>query len=147
MANKISGRSWLVWFNNGSSGSPEWLPIACSTSNKLNTSLDAIDATSKCGNDMQPGDSFSQTIDIDGFSVTESGSPTLVSESKLYDLMVNKTIFEVKIGKLSPTADVDYRYEGNTWVSKLDEDAADKDKVKFTATLTVSEPPLEKIDE
>lgn len=139
---KISARDWILWWNNGTTEAPDWFPVACLTSNKLASALDAIDATSKCGDDIQPGDSFSQTIDVDGFTVTESGEQTSVSEGQLYDLHVAKTIAEWKIGKLDPTVDLDYKYTGSGWVSKLDEDSTDKDKVKFSGTITISSPPM-----
>lgn len=136
---KISARDWLVFISEDSGVS--YKPVACLTSNEFTSSNSPIDVTSKCGDEMVPGVKFEQSISMEGFTITESGTPTKASTSKLYDLHVDKTEFLVRIAKANPTGQ-DNKYEGTVFINEWSESAPDAEYNTFSCTMTVKNPPL-----
>lgn len=136
---KISARDWLVFISEDNGAN--YLPVACLTSNEFTSSNGVIDATGKCGDDYLPGVKFEQSVSLEGFTITQSGTPTSASTSKLYDLHVDKTEFLVRIAKAAPTAQ-DNKYEGKVFISEWSEAAPDTEANTFSCTLTVKNPPL-----
>jgi hypothetical protein len=136
---KIKGRDWIVYASED--GGTTYKPIACLTSNELTSSNAPIDASSKCGNEFLTGDKLEQSISVEGFAITETGTPAKVSASKIYDLQIDKTVFKAKIAKAAPVAG-DITYTGDVFVSEFTESSADGELNNFTATLTVALPPM-----
>lgn len=136
---KIKAKDWVVYVSEDAGTT--YKPVACLTSNEFSSSNSPIEANSKCGNEMLPGDIIEQSIDVEGFAITETGTPTKVSASKLYDLMIDKTVFTCKIAKASPVAG-DITYTGTVFVSDWNESSDDGDLNNFTATFTVATPPM-----
>jgi hypothetical protein len=136
---KIKARDWIVYASED--GGTTYKPIACLTSNELTSSNAPIDASSKCGNEFLTGDKLEQSISVEGFAITETGTPAKVSASKIYDLQIDKTVFKAKISKAVPVAG-DITYTGDVFVSEFTESSADGELNNFTATLTVALPPM-----
>jgi predicted secreted protein len=136
---KVSGRDYLLLADIDGDGT--FKPVACLTSNAITSSLNVIDATSKCGNQMQPGPAYNQTIKADGFAIDQTGTASKDSYNQLYSAFVGKTIFAIKMGEATPVSG-NVVYSGNVFISSFDVTAADKEDVKFSATLTVAVPPL-----
>lgn len=135
----ISARDWLVFISEDSGAN--YLPVACLTSNEFTSSNSPIDVSSKCGDSMLPGVKFEQSISMEGFTITQSGTPTKASTSKLYDLHVDRTEFLVRIAKASPTAQ-DNKYEGTAFINEWSETGSDAEANTFSCTMTVKNPPL-----
>ena len=136
---KVSARDYILLADL--TGGTTFLPIACLTTNSLTSTVNTIDATSKCGDQFQPGPSFTQSFKADGFAIDETGTPAKDSYQQLYAAHAARTVFPMKMGKAVPVAG-DITYSGTVWISNFDVNAADKDDVKFTATFVVYTPPV-----
>ena len=136
---KVSGRDYLLLADIDGDGT--FKPVACLTSNAITSSLNVIDATSKCGDQFQPGPAYNQSIKADGFAIDQTGVASKDSYNQLYNAFTAKTIFAIKMGPSTPVAG-NVVYSGTIFISSFDVTAADKEDVKFSATLTVAVPPL-----
>ena len=136
---KVSARDYILLADIDNDGT--FKPVACLTSNSLTSTLNVIDATSKCGDQYQAGPSFNQSFRAEGFAIDETGTPAKDSYQQLYAAHAARTTFAMKMGKATPAAG-DITYSGSVFISAFDVNAADKDDVKFTATFTVAVPPL-----
>ena len=136
---KVSARDYILLADIG--GTSTFLPVACLTTNSLTSTVNTIDATSKCGDQFQPGPSFTQSFKADGFAIDETGTPAKDSYQQLYAAHAARTVFAMKMGKATPTTG-DITYSGLVWISNFDVNSADKDDVKFTATFVVYAPPV-----
>ena len=136
---KVSARDYILLADID--GDATFKPVACLTSNSLTSTVNTIDATSKCGDEFQPGPSFTQSFQAEGFAIDETGTPAKDSYQQLYTAHKDRTVFAMKMGKASPTTG-DITYSGNVWISNFDVTADDKDDVKFSATFVVYAPPV-----
>jgi hypothetical protein len=136
---KVSARDYILLADID--GNATFKPVACLTSNSLTSTVNTIDATSKCGDEFQPGPSFTQSFECEGFAIDETGSPAKDSYQQLYAAHAARTVFAMKMGKATPTSG-DITYSGSVWISNFDVNADDKDDVKFTATFVVYAPPV-----
>jgi len=136
---KVSARDYILMADID--GDSTFKPVACLTSNSITSTVNVIDATSKCGDQFQPGPAYTQTIKADGFAIDQTGTASKDSYNQLYAAFVNKTIFAMKMGEATPVTG-NVVYSGTVFVSAFDVNAADKDDVKFSATFTVALPPL-----
>lgn len=136
---KVSARDYILLADIDGDGT--YKPVACLTSNSITSSLNVIDATSKCGDQFQPGPAYNQTIKADGFAIDQTGTASKDSYNQLYAAFIGKTVFGIKMGEAVPVAG-NVVYSGTVFVSSFDVTAADKDDVKFSATFTVALPPL-----
>ena len=136
---KVSARDYILLADLA--GGTTFLPVACLTTNSLTSTVNTIDATSKCGDQFQAGPAFTQSFKADGFAIDETGTPSKDSYQQLYTAHAAKTAFNMKMGKATPTSG-DVYYSGQVFISNFEVNAADKDDVKFTATFVVTLPPL-----
>jgi hypothetical protein len=136
---KVSARDYILLADID--GNATFKPVACLTSNSLTSTVNTIDATSKCGDEFQPGPSFTQSFECEGFAIDETGTPAKDSYQQLYAAHAARTVFAMKMGKATPTSG-DITYSGQVWISNFDVNADDKDDVKFTATFVVYAPPV-----
>ena len=136
---KVSARDYILLADID--GDATFKPVACLTSNSLTSTVNTIDATSKCGDQFQPGPSFTQSFQAEGFAIDETGTPAKDSYQQLYAAHAAKTVFSMKMGKATPAAG-DITYSGQVWISNFDVNADDKDDVKFSATFVVYAPPV-----
>lgn len=136
---KVSARDYILLADID--GNATFKPVACLTSNSLTSTVNTIDATSKCGDEFQPGPSFTQSFQCEGFAIDETGSPAKDSYQQLYAAHAARTVFAMKMGKATPTSG-DITYSGSVWISNFDVNADDKDDVKFSATFVVYTPPV-----
>jgi hypothetical protein len=140
---KVSARSYLLFADAANTGT--YTVVACLTSNAITSSNNIIDASSKCGDDYEPGPNFKQQIKADGFAIDQTGTPSKDSYDLLYSLHVAKTKFAIKMGPSSP-ASGNVVYGGQptdlVFISNWDLNAPDKEDVKFSATFEVVNPPL-----
>jgi hypothetical protein len=139
---KVSGRDYILLADINNDGT--FKPVACLTSNSLTSTLGTIDATSKCGDQYTPNQSFNQSFECEGFAIDETGVPSKDSYQQLYAAHAAQTLFAIKMGKAVPVAgDITYGGAGQlVFISNFGVNAADKDDVKFTATFVVSVPPI-----
>lgn len=136
---KVSARDYILLADID--GDATFKPVACLTSNSLTSTVNTIDATSKCGDQFQPGPSFTQSFECEGFAIDETGTPAKDSYQQLYAAHAARTVFSMKMGKATPAAG-DITYSGQVWISNFDVNADDKDDVKFSATFVVYAPPV-----
>jgi hypothetical protein len=140
---KVSGRDYILLADINNDGT--YKPVACLTSNSLTSTLGTIDATSKCGDQYTPNQSFNQSFECEGFAIDETGTPSKDSYQQLYTAHAAQTLFAIKMGRATPVAG-DVYYGGTStslvFISNFNVNAADKDDVKFTATFVVSVPPI-----
>ena len=136
---KVSARDYILLADID--GDSTYKAVACLTSNSLTSTVNTIDATSKCGDQFQPGPSFTQSFECEGFAIDETGTPAKDSYQQLYAAHAARTVFNMKMGKATPAAG-DITYSGQVWISNFDVNADDKDDVKFTATFVVYAPPV-----
>jgi len=136
---KVSARDYILLADIDGDGT--YKPVACLTTNSLTSTVNTIDATSKCGDQFQPGPAFNQSFKCDGFAIDETGTPSKDSYQQLYVAHSARTVFAMKMGKAVPAAG-DITYSGTVFISNFDVTAADKEDVKFSATFVVALPPL-----
>lgn len=136
---KVSARDYILLADID--GDSTYKAVACLTSNSLTSTVNTIDATSKCGDQFQPGPSFTQSFQCEGFAIDETGTPAKDSYQQLYAAHAARTVFAMKMGKATPTSG-DITYSGSVWISNFDVNADDKDDVKFSATFVVYAPPV-----
>lgn len=140
---KVSARDYILLADLA--GGTTFIPVACLTTNSFTSTVNTIDATSKCGDQYQAGPSYTQSFKGDGFAIDQTGAPSKDSYQQLYDAHAAGTVFTIKMGKASPsTGDVYYGGEttSTVFISNFDVTAADKDDVKFSATFVVCVPPI-----
>lgn len=135
---KINSRDWLLFVSTDNGVT--YLPVACLTTQDLQSTLNTVDTTSKCGNEWQPGVKIEQKISFEGWTTVSTGTPVEYSLSALYDLHTARTVFLWKIGKALPVTG-DYYFTGDGYISELTETAKDQDYNNFKGTLTVKTPP------
>lgn len=136
---KVSARDYILTADIDNDGT--FKAVACVTTNSMTSTVNTIDATSKCGDQYQAGPSFTQSFKAEGFAIDETGTPSKDSYQQLYTAHAAKTAFNMKMGKSTPTSG-DVFYSGQVFISDFEVNAADKDDVKFTATFVVTVPPL-----
>ena len=140
---KVSARSYLLFADAENTGT--YTVVACLTSNSITSSNNVIDASSKCGDDYEPGPNFKQQIKAEGFAIDETGVESKDSYDVLYSLHTAQTKFAIKMGPASPVSG-SVTYGGTAtdlvFISAWDLTAPDKEDVKFTATFEVVNPPL-----
>jgi len=136
---KVSARDYILLADID--GDATFKPVACLTSNSFTSTVNTIDATSKCGDQFQPGPAFTQSFKAEGFAIDETGTPAKDSYQQLYAAHAARTVFSMKMGKAVPTAG-DITYSGQVWISNFDVNSDDKDDVKFSATFVVYAPPV-----
>jgi hypothetical protein len=136
---KVSARDYILTADID--GDATFKAVACLTTNSMTSTVNTIDATSKCGDQYQAGPSFTQSFKAEGFAIDETGTPSKDSYQQLYTAHAAKTAFNMKMGKATPIAG-DVYYSGQVFISDFEVNAADKDDVKFTATFVVTLPPL-----
>ena len=136
---KVSARDYILTADID--GDATFKAVACLTTNSMTSTVNTIDATSKCGDQYQAGPSFTQSFKGEGFAIDETGTPSKDSYQQLYAAHAAKTAFNMKMGKATPTAG-DIVYSGEVFISDFEVNAADKDDVKFTATFVVCTPPI-----
>jgi hypothetical protein len=140
---KVSARDYILLADLA--GGTTFIPVACLTTNSLTSTVNTIDATSKCGDQFQAGPSYTQSFKGDGFAIDQTGAPSKDSYQQLYDAHASGTVFTIKMGKASPNVgDVYYGGDATStvFISNFDVTAADKDDVKFSATFVVCVPPI-----
>lgn len=139
---KVSARDYILLADIDNDGT--FKPVACLTSNTMTSTVNTIDATSKCGDQFQAGPAFTQSFRGEGFAIDETGTPSKDSYQQLYAAHAARTSFNMKMGKATPAAgDITYGGVGSlVFISNFNVNAADKDDVKFTATFVVSVPPI-----
>ena len=136
---KVSARDYILLADIDGDGT--FKPVACLTTNSMTSTVNTIDATSKCGDQFQAGPAFNQSFTCDGFAINETGTASKDSYKSLYAAHAAATVFPMKMGKATPTTG-DIVYSGSVFISNFNVNAADKDDVKFTATFVVTAPPL-----
>ena len=140
---KVSARDYILTADIDNDAT--FKAVACLTTNSMTSTVNTIDATSKCGDQFQAGPSFTQSFKGEGFAIDETGSPSKDSYQQLYAAHAARTQFTIKMGKATPTTG-DVYYGGlstsTVFISDFEVNAADKDDVKFTATFVVCTPPI-----
>lgn len=135
---KLKGRAYIL---EASIDGLDFKPVACGTSNGIESEVGTIDFTSKCGDLYEPNGSFSQSFSFEGFAIDEIGTPSKNSYLQLYDAHIASAKFNVRMSDASATVG-SIRFIGEVFISSWSMDAADKEGVTFSATFTVVTPPL-----
>lgn len=138
---KIKARTILLQYSED--GVVAYLPVACSTEDSFESTIAAIDANTKCGNEMLAGDIVEQSISISGQTITITGIPAKVSTSDLYTIHSTKINGFWKYGPVTPvTGDVTLSFRGV--VDSLTINNSDGELQTFDANITVTNAPATK---
>ncbi len=117
-----------------------WKPVACLTSNSLNTTVSVIESQTKCSPGVieKQGGTFSYTIDAEGeyIDTTSVGGDTAKkSHDALLALQMAKTLIEWKIDT-DITDATSIKYYGTALISDLSLSQGSGDELStFSATL------------
>lgn len=132
---EISGNDIGLYVNEGTTGSPDWKLVACSTSDGFSGSTDTVTISNKCEEGFTknlPGDkSWSFTGDAYAQTAPEANQ---ISYDEVYDLWANGTVSEWKLESVNGASEY-YRF-GEAFISDLSETAASGDYLQFNLTLT-----------
>lgn len=120
----------------------QFLILVCQTDLTFDRSRDTINANSKCGADQIPANTatyeISGTAQIWLFDNDDPESSTKLSEAAADRLLVNKTIFDWKIGPLSGlSVPGDVVYDGSGFFSNLSTSWPNEDVATFDFTIGV----------
>jgi hypothetical protein len=120
----------------------QFLILVCQTDLTFDRSRDTIDANTKCGPDQIP--SNNPTFEISGtaqvwlFDDDNPESATKLSEAGADRLLVNKTVFEWKIGPLSGVqVPGDVVYSGEGFFTNLSTSWGNEDAASFDFTISI----------
>ncbi len=117
-----------------------WKPVACLTSNNLNSSLEVIESRTKCfpGVTKKTAGSFDYTIDAEGeyLDTTSVGGDTAKkSHDALFALQQAKTLVQWKIDTEVGNAD-SIKYYGSAYITDLGATWPVAEVSTFSATLS-----------
>lgn len=140
MANrKQIGTDYLLFVNTGTTESPVWKIPLCQTTVTLNSPMDTIDASSKCGNDTLT-ELGTETVEMEGQTLQKDA--TNVNHMSLYDY---RQIFraneerEFKVGPKGETEADDgkiiYSFTGR--ITNVSDSYANKEIATVSTSITV----------
>lgn len=135
----LNGTNWLVQLKI----SGEYKPVACLTTNDINSTLTDIDVSSKCqtGGFYIPGSKYDQKITGSGFAIDQSGTPSKDSYDALYDIHASGTVVECQFVPINATSGEKF-YVGNVFVTNIKLTAPYNEAMKFDVEFRVQNPPL-----
>lgn len=134
----IKGENSIIYIHSGAA----YKPIACLTSNSLQSTLSVIESTTKCypGVVKKTPGTFSASIGLEGEYIdttTAGGDTAKQSHDALFALQKAKTVVEWKIDTDITNAN-SVKYYGNAIITDLNADfGSGNDLSKFSATLDV----------
>lgn len=132
---EISSKDILISVNLGTTETPDWYKIACSTSDGFQGSTDVVTINSKCSagfTDSAPGNK-SWSFSNEAYANTTLDADQ-ISYDDVFDLWVADTVTEFKIAHVTDES-IYYRM-GQGFISDLGETAADGDYLTFSITIT-----------
>jgi len=134
----IKGEKGIIYIYDTSA----WKPVACLTSNSLNTTVSMIESNTKCfpGVTKKTPGTFNGTIDAEGLYIdttTAGGDTAKKSHDALFLLQQAKTLIQWKID--TNIDDVDsVKYFGNGYITDLGVDFGSGDELTtFSATIDI----------
>ena len=135
----LNGTDWLLYLKI----SGTYKPVACLTTNDLNSTLTDIDVSSKCQTDgyFIPGNKHDQKITGSGFAIDQSGTPSKDSYDALYDLYTARTVVEAQFAPVSQATGAKF-YQGNVFITNIKLTAPYNEAMKFDVEFRVQNPPL-----
>lgn len=134
MADKIKGEGLILYVHDGAL----YRPVACLTSNSLDSELGVIEAQTKCNpgvTETQAG-IFSYTISADAIAIDTTsvgGDDTKASHDYLLDIQMSK----VNVNWKMDSGSTDLTYYGNGIITSLGLEAPAGDEFA-TFTLTIN---------
>lgn len=130
---KIAGKDVLISVNMGTPEAPDWMKVACSTSDGFNGTTDTVTVNSKCTEgwtDNEPGNK-SWSFSNSSYAETEPDSDAL-SYDEVFALWAADETRQWKIEGITS----DYYRMGLGFITDLSETAADGDYLTFDLTIT-----------
>lgn len=134
----IGSRDWILAQSDDGN---TFIPVACLTTNDLDSKTPPIDVSSKCGNVFLAGVKNDQKITASGFTIDQYGQPSKASAAKLYALHTAGTNSYWRVGPAAPVTGDNY-YTGQGVVTDWKETAKDGEANTFDITIQVSAPPM-----
>lgn len=143
---KINSKDVGLYVNQGDEETPDWVLIACSTSDGFNGTTDNVEIATKCNDGFKENlpSSKSWEFSNSGYAETESeeGQESYASAESLW------RNGDVKQFKIASSDEEDYYRMGKGYISSYSETAAEGDYLQFELTVTgtgqyVVEPPAE----
>lgn len=102
---KQLGTDYVVFINTGTDMVPVWKVALCQTTLTVNTPMEVIDASSKCGTDSMV-DNGVETVEFEGQILQkDDGNANHMSLYELRQLMRTKELQQFKVGPKGETAD------------------------------------------
>lgn len=138
--NAIKSEGVGLYFNNGTTETPDWLLAVCSTSDGFESSIDAVTTSTKCDGgwvSSLPGDG-SWSFSHSALANYEPGTGKM-SYKQIEDIYLAKTVGEWKLESIG--VDDDYYWEGEGWISSLSEGAPSGEYLTVDITVTGSGEP------
>ncbi|MCY4779491.1 phage major tail protein, TP901-1 family [Sphingobacterium sp. UT-1RO-CII-1] len=133
-----NGKDYLLFIKDGTP-TPEWLTLACLTTNGFEGSRDSIDTSSKCSGawGASIAGNASWTMSGDGMAIDSQLQASEASFDKLFELFKSGKTFPVKIAKVGGS----YVRYGEAWISSYNETQGNNEAFTFSVTLQgVGEP-------
>lgn len=140
MANrKQIGTDYLVFVNTSTTSTPNWKIPLCQTTVTVNTPMDTIDASSKCGPDTLVENGV-ETVEFEGQILQQDATNT--THMSLFDLRKlyrEKKSLQFKVGPKGATADDDgkiiYTFTGK--ITNLSDTYANKEVGTVSGSISV----------
>lgn len=136
---KVNAKDILLFIDVA--GGTNYQVVVCLTEQSFNLATEVIDSATKCGADKAPGNT-EYTLDFQGQTLIGEG--TKVSAAVLFTLAQNSTTIGWKIGKAVPVTG-DVSYEGQGFISKLDQSWPNTGKATFSASVGIEGVPTQTI--
>lgn len=141
---KINSKDVNLYVNQGDETTPDWVKIACSTSDGFSGTTDNVEIATKCN------DGFKENLPSSkSWEFTNSGYAETVNEAGQESYVTAEELWrsgDVKQFKIASTTEGDYYRMGSGYISAYSETAAEGDYLQFeltvmgTGTYTVTPP-------
>lgn len=130
---KIAGKDILLSVNMGTESAPEWMIVACSTTDGFNGTTETVTVNSKCTDgwtDNEPGNK-SWSFSNSSYAETEPESDQL-SINEVNEMWSTDDVRQWKLEGVNN----DFYVEGLGFITDVSNTAADGDYLTFDLTIT-----------
>lgn len=139
MAKKQIGTDYVLFVDTSADETPVWKIPLCQTTGTVNTPMEVIDATSKCGPDSLI-DNGVETVEFEGQVLQDDDdNPTHLSLFALRQLMRTKALLKFKFGPKASTGvtgKILYSFSG--YITNISDSYPTKEVATASVSVSVS---------
>jgi hypothetical protein len=137
---KQLGTDYVVFINTGTDVAPVWKVALCQTTATVNTPMEVIDASSKCGPDSMI-DNGIETVEFEGQILQkDDDNVNHMSLFELRQLMRTKDLVQFKLGPKGETLEDDGKiiYDFDGYITSISDTYPNKEVATSSVSVSVS---------